>query len=119
MPRAYPRSRGATPEKLPADADFVGLSPLPRGNLPASVATLPPEGPIPAPAGQPAARYSPALSPGAYPRSRGATGVSGAFIPSIKGLSPLPRGNLSLSREGEAGAGPIPAPAGQPRMGAC
>ncbi len=51
----------------------------------------------------------------AYPRSRG--GTAGTALNSIlaQGLSPLARGNRGVSAAMEAGSGPIPARAGEPR----
>ena len=73
MPRAYPRSHGATP-RLPTDpVDVMGLSPLARGNLVGEPLHYPAGGPIPARTGQP---WAPTPSHGpntAYPRSHGAT----------------------------------------------
>ena len=73
---AYPRSRGATASEAHQLVDYVGLSPLARGNLllnaPAGVGS----GPIPARAGQPRSRASGCPRTGAYPRSRGATSLN-------------------------------------------
>ena len=95
-------------------AAVPGLSPLTRGN-PKLAATLRSNaGPIPAHAGQPAARSCTTSTPRAYPRSRGAT--MPATWPSLSalGLSPLTRGNHDLGAHADAADGPIPAHAGQP-----
>ena len=55
----------------------------------------------------------------AYPRSRGATVTVEIYGDSITGLSPLARGNLLDPLAIAAGAGPIPARAGQPAGAAC
>ena len=94
-----------------------GLSPLARGNPDYTLSLKPRHGPIPARAGQPQRCQQSGMSIRAYPRSRGATGVPGAFMPSIKGLSPLARGNPSRGRFSRSWAGPIPARAGQPMLG--
>ena len=132
--RAYPRSRGATCALPDCSIAASGLSPLARGNRVGldQVAGL--EGPIPARAGQPRLAVAPNSSPWAYPRSRGATACRrssprcsrayprsrGATVAdsdtlcSLKGLSPLARGNLAGDQAVVPALGPIPARAGQP-----
>ncbi len=94
-----------------------GLSPLARGNHLYAFGTLSPDGPIPARAGQPSFCHAQALGFWAYPRSRGATALSPASVLSDVGLSPLARGNRSERASQFSYPGPIPARAGQPRIG--
>ena len=75
-------------------------------------------GPIPAYAGQPGAQRPVALYWGAYPRLRGATAGRACRSPFEQGLSPLTRGNRLVSTTQPVLLGPIPAYAGQPRLGA-
>ena len=95
--RAYPRSRGGTVMIFCARLPAAGLSPLTRGNLPARCRARPHRGPIPAHAGEPPSLPGIQYRFGAYPRSRG--GTSTAALPSItvRGLSPLTRGNRASS----------------------
>ena len=91
---AYPRSRGATVRTDGSDSNTGGLSPLPRGNHTRNQGDMGRQGPIPAPAGQPAEGRRMVCLLAAYPRSRGATGSFLTELEAILGLSPLPRGNL-------------------------
>ena len=59
-----------------------------------------------------------ALVLGAYPRSRGATGIAVLHDLGKQGLSPLARGNRAFVARAAAAVGPIPARAGQPASGA-
>ena len=93
-----------------------GLSPLPRGNLFQALQAVVNLGPIPAPAGQPARLSRASRCRGAYPRSRGATSTQRVFDAVRDGLSPLPRGNRLDDGFRQPDVGPIPAPAGQPRL---
>ena len=99
VPRAYPRSRGATVAGLGMISVGMGLSPLTRGNRLVRVTGRHRGGPIPAHAGQP--RYS-------LP-----------FVSAHSGLSPLTRGNLRRLAWQELQIGPIPAHAGQPFWPIC
>ena len=114
---AYPRSRGATAAELRGAVAESGLSPLTRGNHAGDLAELVGAGPIPAHAGQPEDRREPGIHPGAYPRSRGATGSADTGLGVPLGLSPLTRGNRGAGQHAPAGRGPIPAHAGQPFLG--
>ena len=91
-----------------------GLSPLTRGNHHRQRGPIHRGGPIPAHAGQPQRRRGEGAPPGAYPRSRGATGAMAPTRPRAKGLSPLTRGNRRDSTRPADLRGPIPAHAGQP-----
>ncbi len=115
---AYPRSRGATVVPPCVRRCSPGLSPLARGNPMGGGAAGDQCGPIPARAGQPCGKPPPQTSPGAYPRSRGATDGSARCRLTQSGLSPLARGNLFKSAIGSIFFGPIPARAGQPAPGA-
>ena len=112
---AYPRTCGGA-----RSAQFLvhrdeGLSPHLRGSLGAEIDRGQPRGPIPAPAGEPwpRARRSPASR--AYPRTCGGAAVSSKTTPPEKGLSPHLRGSRTRSAAARPSAGPIPAPAGEPR----
>ena len=95
VPRAYPRSRGGTEARKDADRIDWGLSPLTRGNLLHKTIECLFCGPIPAHAGEPLALLVVIAIVGAYPRSRGGTGILLPSLNSGKGLSPLTRGNPS------------------------
>ena len=110
----HPRSRGATLLAVVAIYAIKDLSPLTRGNRARDHLGAAARGPIPAHAGQPAARIVDADDVRAYPRSRGATGRFGAGADEDLGLSPLTRGNLDGGDRGARALGPIPAHAGQP-----
>ena len=112
--KAYPRSRGATGWVEVARESDPGLSPLARGNRRRPVALAVSFGPIPARAGQPNPLALIDWRLGAYPRSRGATGLNTDTIKMKQGLSPLARGNRGLAPVFAAPPGPIPARAGQP-----
>ena len=92
----------------------VGLSPLTRGNRRYRARWWGRSGPIPAHAGEPKSQVGAGYVSRAYPRSRGGTWNAPPSEWTMTGLSPLTRGNLGLGGEGEAGAGPIPAHAGEP-----
>ena len=71
-------------------------------------------GPIPARAGEPTRCLMGLLLVRAYPRSRGGTSCKMARMRSVRGLSPLARGNLHGGLGLPAADGPIPARAGEP-----
>ena len=114
LQRAYPRSRGATTCALRAGYPGPGLSPLARGNLGLVLLGCGFRGPIPARAGQPHGAAARNAGTWAYPRSRGATLERLEKGGWREGLSPLARGNLSVSWVMRRFLGPIPARAGQP-----
>ena len=113
-PRAYPRSRGATPVGTINYATGQGLSPLTRGNRSRDHGRRALGGPIPAHAGQPPHRLHHHLAGRAYPRSRGATQDGAHLFVDQQGLSPLTRGNRAAVEFLRVDRGPIPAHAGQP-----
>ncbi len=112
--RAYPRARGATGIMWSFEMQFAGLSPRTRGNRFGNIIASMPHGPIPAHAGQPAARTSGACARRAYPRARGATAPRNQPGLRPRGLSPRTRGNLDRAVRAHDLCGPIPAHAGQP-----
>ena len=112
--RAYPRSRGGTNPPSAIEVRTRGLSPLARGNREGARPPCPPEGPIPARAGEPACLLRPRSASRAYPRSRGGTGRELLADLLDSGLSPLARGNRLGIRCRVARRGPIPARAGEP-----
>ncbi len=115
LPRAHPRSRGATCWAVNPSQRPVGPSPLTRGNRQRAQCHGYYWGPIPAHAGQPPTT-GPCASPArAHPRSRGATHFAGNDIESLLGPSPLTRGNREHLMSKERPTGPIPAHAGQPQ----
>ena len=113
--RAYPRSRGGTSYAFVVAHALEGLSPLARGNQLDLAGFWSCKGPIPARAGEPKC-WEP-LWPhlGAYPRSRGGTVTLAIFPSTLKGLSPLARGNHFFWRSSDDRFGPIPARAGEPK----
>ncbi len=97
---------------------FTGLSPLARGNRGYAESNRIGQRPIPARAGEPTLGLVAAAVARAYPRSRGGTSPATCATRSIRGLSPLARGNLSRSGQQRIALGPIPARAGEPRHSA-
>ena len=71
--KAYPRSRGETPNSIKPRSNVVGLSPLARGNPLERSEILGRHGPIPARAGKPSQYVPTRGATRAYPRSRGET----------------------------------------------
>ncbi len=114
--RVYPRVCGGTiVQHLAGDAG-VGLSPRVRGNLRQGTGTYYREGSIPACAGEPRQRPSSPAAPWVYPRVCGGTDPFDALCPAHEGLSPRVRGNRDGDRPVLAGAGSIPACAGEPKL---
>ena len=95
--KAYPRSHGATSRVGRVLLDWMGLSPLARGNLSSQFAGAVATGPIPARTGQPGTALYRAIVKRAYPRSHGATLNNTHCLIIFSGLSPLARGNLRAS----------------------
>ena len=71
-------------------------------------------GPIPAHAGEPCQHLFLLRLGWAYPRSRGGTPLSMPYVCTLRGLSPLTRGNLPCPAFFNHLKGPIPAHAGEP-----
>ena len=94
LPRAYPRSHGATQRGSCCRERGLGLSPLARGNLDAGDHEVTFKRPIPARTGQPTAQDIWCCGKRAYPRSHGATPTGQQPNAHPWGLSPLARGNL-------------------------
>ena len=91
-----------------------GLSPLTRGNHCRVCACSASAGPIPAHAGEPGHAIRAKIHDGAYPRSRGGTGLAEKPPARRWGLSPLTRGNPIAPGGIGCKQGPIPAHAGEP-----
>ena len=110
----YPRLCGGTNPRNRTPDTTLGLSPPVRGNL-FPDATAPPHiRSIPACAGEPAPRQTPALSAPVYPRLCGGTSITVAGFCHRPGLSPPVRGNRLLHRFLRPYRGSIPACAGEP-----
>ena len=90
---AYPRVCGATKVAEAYAGPASGLSPRVRGNRATAAQFLRWPGPIPACAGQPAARFTACTSARAYPRVCGATRQVVVLTCRLCGLSPRVRGN--------------------------
>ena len=112
--RAYPRSRGGTCGRWHLIAVRQGLSPLARGNHHQNRNPHQWQGPIPARAGEPFGRNRCRANRGAYPRSRGGTGLALRCSRLYCGLSPLARGNPGRRNLQRGHHRPIPARAGEP-----
>ena len=112
--RAYPRTCGAAPDRHRRAGDDQGLSPHLRGSRERHRAAGPLQGPIPAPAGQPASGSRRRKGWGAYPRTCGAACPCSRHSPTSRGLSPHLRGSPQDVASNGLNDGPIPAPAGQP-----
>ena len=91
-----------------------GLSPRVRGNLGAYSRHRPPQGSIPACAGEPGCWPSRTSCLAVYPRVCGGTRLSEVDPPGVIGLSPRVRGNRVGGRGAGQNAGSIPACAGEP-----
>ena len=113
--RAYPRSRGGTFALKRRLSGSGGLSPLARGNPRQSAQDKTIHGPIPARAGEPGLNAPTVVLSRAYPRSRGGTVDVAPVWASIRGLSPLARGNHTRKLQAIQCEGPIPARAGEPK----
>ena len=114
---AYPRGCGGTRTGLCRMGIWWGLSPRVRGNLAIAGTDVLPPGPIPAGAGEPQTRSSPAPGCAAYPRGCGGTSNAGVLSGLFWGLSPRVRGNLTKKIRAKTMPGPIPAGAGEPGGG--
>ena len=113
----YPRACGGTPHGSRAWCSRPGLSPRVRGNRLEPEREDPPEGSIPARAGEPGPRSRSSPAGRVYPRACGGTRSSPATLCRSAGLSPRVRGNPRRERDDRAAAGSIPARAGEPGRG--
>ncbi len=93
-----------------------GLSPLARGNRRRRGIVDRENGSIPARTGEPARDRGTFAARRVYPRSHGGTPPHMPIIRSDQGLSPLARGNLSLTLIRSPTLGSIPARTGEPPL---
>ncbi len=113
---AYPRACGGPMDDRLDLAVRSGLSPRLRGTQELVDIATRHQGPIPAPAGDPKSRFDQWEASGAYPRACGGPpNTSTALFPAT-GLSPRLRGTQQGTDNGNGNHGPIPAPAGDPRI---
>ena len=112
--RVYPRVCGGTESSPAAISAWWGLSPRVRGNRRQATTTVARFGSIPACAGEPRAGFGAARVVGVYPRVCGGTLLDVGHAQRAEGLSPRVRGNREGSGRLAAGAGSIPACAGEP-----
>ena len=112
--RVYPRVCGGTATEAGEARAREGLSPRVRGNLLRYQFQIAHARSIPACAGEPPHWEPRAGTAGVYPRVCGGTPPSTSSSPSLTGLSPRVRGNPRQRLGGPAGAGSIPACAGEP-----
>ena len=113
--QVYPRVCGGTSETIGLLAILVGLSPRVRGNPPSPCSSRPPDGSIPACAGEPLGRALRICLPKVYPRVCGGTQLRERVRSVKQGLSPRVRGNRPEHVGPEPISGSIPACAGEPR----
>ena len=112
--RVYPRPRGGTWVLNPVSDGRAGLSPPTRGNPPKIAPTVNQQRSIPAHAGEPSSDSARMAMSRVYPRPRGGTGAPPSSATADSGLSPPTRGNRRRMGRNSAGAGSIPAHAGEP-----
>ena len=110
----YPRPRGGTDIHDDRLSAVRGLSPPTRGNPYPNRGFHLERGSIPAHAGEPPRRRTPADRRRVYPRPRGGTRIDRNCSHEREGLSPPTRGNLLVEGEKAAARGSIPAHAGEP-----
>ena len=113
-PRVHPRASGATVIRDESTSGGVGPSPRERGNRSSPHDPATGRRSIPARAGQPRGRHRFPSSTGVHPRASGATVKPARAIGRRAGPSPRERGNRGADGPVGAGAGSIPARAGQP-----
>ena len=102
---------------MTANVSFCGLSPLARGKRRVAKRRILQVGPIPAGAGETAARRDQSQTCRAYPRWRGGNTCTHPDAPTRWGLSPLARGKLQVAEHFHSRRGPIPAGAGETTCG--
>ena len=115
--RAYPRACGGARRRRASAGRGTGLSPRMRGSPGPLPHDLQVAGPIPAHAGEPSGAPGGMVELGAYPRACGGAYVLNWVIQRNGGLSPRMRGSQGRERHANHHAGPIPAHAGEPRVG--
>ena len=111
----YPRVGGGTAGDLHELVGLMGLSPRGRGNLRMGGIFHALHGSIPAWAGEPVSPTTSGHESPVYPRVGGGTPRPVQIETPSVGLSPRGRGNLSGRGVRFAGAGSIPAWAGEPQ----
>ena len=110
----YPRACGGTSAVVVEAKSMTGLSPRVRGNLVICAIQSPLVRSIPARAGEPWCPGFPASPGWVYPRACGGTAGQRVQERRQEGLSPRVRGNPDRPTRRTAGAGSIPARAGEP-----
>ncbi len=113
--RDHPRGCGGTDRPHGPDQPRPGPSPRVRGNRGRHEGYRPPEGTIPAGAGEPRARSPKARLAGDHPRGCGGTWLTGGDGARTWGPSPRVRGNHRMAVNSAYILGTIPAGAGEPR----
>ena len=106
--------RGGTGGILGKVTQNWGLSPLARGNPGHCAGAMLAGGSIPACAGEPGTSTATSVLQRVYPRLRGGTAVRANSAHCSRGLSPLARGNRSVSKNISRAQRSIPACAGEP-----
>ncbi len=115
--RVHPRVRGGTVVVQPHAVRRPGASPRARGNRRIGAKPNPPQGCIPACAGEPAAGPAAGRRTRVHPRVRGGTGVDKMLKVLTTGASPRARGNPHRPPRERIRRGCIPACAGEPTTG--
>ncbi len=115
-PWVYPRVCGGTHDLVEYQGSAWGLSPRVRGNPPNRPRRNQPIGSIPACAGEPLPSDDKLIEQWVYPRVCGGTPRKSALPQGLVGLSPRVRGNPDKIPQRLAGAGSIPACAGEPSI---
>ena len=110
----YPRPRGEAANSALLSARWAGLSPPTRGSPLVGDVEVGLRGSIPAHAGKPSARRSPAFATQVYPRPRGEAAMRIRVTGTKQGLSPPTRGSHDQVGRDPAPARSIPAHAGKP-----
>ena len=110
----YPRVCGGTRRRFRASSAFRGLSPRMRGNRRPFAVLQPPQGSIPAYAGEPGGGGADGRLGEVYPRVCGGTCLTTANMDERYALSPRMRGNLRLHETMIYAKRSIPAYAGEP-----
>ena len=115
VPGVHPRTRGGAMTGLILRGRPLGPSPHTRGSLALCHTYAPPDGSIPAHAGEPGSGW-PSPSPArVHPRTRGGASIAPAMIAREPGPSPHTRGSHQRDLDGFRRLGSIPAHAGEPR----